>query len=83
MPLRFDYDAADGILIGLASGVVTAADFDPAARPEIPRGTPELLDARGVTDVEVSADDIRRLARIEEEGPNLICAMALVSRSIT
>ena len=81
MPLTFTYDAERELVVGVATGRFSGADLGESEMPDYPIGTPELLDVRAVTEVDVTGADIRRVAERERLGPTRISRMAIVTGS--
>ena len=69
------------MLLGFGSGKLAFDDFYQDSLPDYPVGTPELLDMRDVTDVDLTTDQIRSFASIEREGPGRISRMAILTGS--
>ena len=66
------------MLMGLGSGRLVFGDFYQAPLPDYPMGTPELLDLRDVTEIDVTSEQIRSIAHVERQGPNRISRMAIL-----
>ena len=81
MPLKFEYDAESGMLMGRGSGRLGFDDFYQQPLPDYPMGTPELVDMRDVTEIDITAEEIRSIATVERQGPGRISRMAILTGS--
>lgn len=78
LPLVFSYDPDRHLLITTASGVLSREDLDQIEMPDIAPGTLEIFDARGVTELEIGAADVREVSVVDLTSPTRVTKMALV-----
>ena len=81
MPLTFEYDQESGMLMGYGTGRLCFEDFHQGSLPDYPMGTPELVDLRDVTEMDLTREQIRAIAHVEGQEPGRISRMAILAGS--
>jgi hypothetical protein len=81
LSLEYKYDAQRRLLRATASGTLRREDFDQLDASTLLPGTAEVLDLRGMSEIGLSPDEIRALARREVGKPHRVARLAIVAGS--